>query len=112
VLLGSLLYVASSKNFLSVESLSQLLFLFRQFYVCHHNFIYYAAAVCSALASLNLPAAIEDLSGAGGVPQSLLEKAATVRQSGGAAGLTQLINDLPALLQRNKEILDEAWLLF
>jgi len=57
---------------------------------------------------LNLPAAIEDLSGGGGVPQSLLEKAAIVRQSGGSASLTQLINDLPVLLQRNKEILDEA----
>jgi len=65
-------------------------------------------SVCSILASLNLPAAIEDLSGGGGVPQSVLDKAATVRQNGGAAGLTQLINDLPVLLQRNKEILDEA----
>jgi len=65
-------------------------------------------AACSVLASLNLPAAIEDLSGAGGVPQSVLDKAATVRQNGGAAGLTQLINDLPVLLVRNKEILDEA----
>jgi len=63
---------------------------------------------CSVLASLNLPAAIEDLSGSGGVPQSLLEKAAAVRQNGGAAGLTQLINDWPVLLQRNKEILDEV----
>jgi len=63
------------------------------------------------LASLNLPAAIEDLSGGGHVPQSLLEKAATVRQNGGATGLTQLINELPALLQRNKEILDEVKLL-
>ena len=65
-------------------------------------------AGCSVLASLNLPAAIEDLSGAGGVPQSVLDKAAAVRQNGGAAGLTQLINDLPILLQRNKEILDEV----
>ena len=67
-------------------------------------------AVCSVLASLNMPAAIEDLSGSGGVPQSLLDKAATVRQNGGATGLAKLINDLPVLLQRNKEILDEAWL--
>jgi len=65
-------------------------------------------SVYSILASLNLPAAIEDLSGGGGVPQSLLDKAAMVRQNGGSASLTQLINDLPVLLQRNREILDEA----
>jgi len=64
--------------------------------------------VCSVLASLNLPAAIEDLSGSGAVPQSVLDKAAAVREKGGAAGLAKLINDLPVLLQRNKEILDEA----
>jgi len=62
----------------------------------------------SVLASLNLPAAIEDLSGGGGVPQSVLEKAANVRGMGGFSCLTQLINDLPALLIRNKEILDES----
>jgi len=66
------------------------------------------SAVYSVLASLNLPAAIEDVSGGGGVPQSLLDKAAAVRQNGGITGLAQLINDLPSLLQRNKEILDEA----
>ena len=66
------------------------------------------SAVCSVLASLNLPAAIEDLSGSGGVPQSVLDKAAAVRQNGGATALTKLINDLPALLQRNREILDEV----
>jgi len=48
------------------------------------------------------------VSGGGGVPQSLLDKAAAVRQNGGITGLAQLINDLPSLLQRNKEILDEA----
>jgi len=68
--------------------------------------------VCSVLASLNLPAAIEDLSGSGGVPQSVLDKAAAVRETGGAAALNRLINELPVLLQRNKEILDEARLLF
>jgi programmed cell death 6-interacting protein len=62
----------------------------------------------SVLASLNLPAAIEDLSGGGGVPQSVLEKAATVRDMGGFVFLSHLINELPLLLQRNKEILDES----
>jgi hypothetical protein len=60
------------------------------------------------LASLNLPASIEDLSSGGGVPASLLEKAATIRELGGISFLVQLMTELPALLQRNKEILDEV----
>ena len=57
--------------------------------------------------SLNLPAAIEDLAG-DRIPASLQEKAAKVRRMGGIEHLTALTNDLPALLQRNKEILDEV----
>lgn len=62
----------------------------------------------SVLASLNLPAAIEDLSGTE-LPQSLLEKAATVRIAGGIKALETAMNDLPDLLQRNKDILDEVF---
>ena len=61
----------------------------------------------SVLASLNLPAAIEDLSGTK-VPASVLEKSAKVRELGGITLLGKLMTDLPELLQRNKEILDEA----
>lgn len=61
----------------------------------------------SVLVSLNLPAAIEDLAG-DRIPLSLQEKAAKVRRMGGIEHLTYLTNDLPALLQRNKEILDEV----
>ena len=59
------------------------------------------------LASLNLPAAIEDLSGTK-VPTSVLEKAAKLRDMGGITLLGRLMTDLPELLQRNKEILDEV----
>ncbi|XP_012281249.1 programmed cell death 6-interacting protein isoform X2 [Orussus abietinus] len=59
------------------------------------------------LTSLNLPAAIEDTSGRE-VPQSLLDKATYVRQSGGINALEANLNELPELLQRNKEILDES----
>jgi len=62
----------------------------------------------SVLASLNLPAAIEDLSSGGKVPQSVVEKAATIREMGGIDQLNRLINELPILLERNKEILDEV----
>lgn len=59
------------------------------------------------LASLNLPAALEDLSG-DAVPQSILEKSRAVVQQGGLQSIEQLIRDLPELLQRNREILDEV----
>ena len=55
----------------------------------------------------NLPAAIEDLSGRG-VPPSLLSKAATVRQHGGIEYVSRMNSELPQLLHRNKELLDQA----
>ncbi|XP_072108592.1 programmed cell death 6-interacting protein isoform X4 [Mobula birostris] len=59
------------------------------------------------LASLNLPAAIEDVSG-DSIPQSILEKSSSVIQQGGLQTINQLMKDLPELLQRNREILDES----
>ncbi|KAM8966535.1 programmed cell death 6-interacting protein isoform 2-T2 [Pelodytes ibericus] len=59
------------------------------------------------LASLNLPAAIEDISG-DSIPQSILQKSKAVIEQGGIQTIDQLIRDLPELLQRNKEILDES----
>ena len=59
------------------------------------------------LASLNLPAALEESAGES-LPQSLKDKARVVRQAGGIDKLRGLINDLPSLLERNREILDEA----
>ena len=59
------------------------------------------------LASLNLPAALEDLSG-DSIPQSIAEKARAVVQLGGLQSIEQLIRDLPELLTRNREILDEV----
>ena len=59
------------------------------------------------LASLNLPAAIEDLSGER-LPQSLKDKAAQIRDVGGISGLNHLMTELPDLLRRNREILDEV----
>uniref|UniRef100_A0A673T5E3 Programmed cell death 6-interacting protein n=1 Tax=Suricata suricatta TaxID=37032 RepID=A0A673T5E3_SURSU len=59
------------------------------------------------LASLNLPAAIEDVSG-DTVPQSILTKSTSVVEQGGIQTVDQLIKELPELLQRNREILDES----
>ncbi|KAG7499878.1 programmed cell death 6-interacting protein isoform X1 [Solea senegalensis] len=67
-----------------------------------------ATNLCNGvLASLNLPAALEDLSG-DSVPQSIAEKARSIVQQGGLQSIEQLIKDLPELLTRNREILDES----
>lgn len=67
-----------------------------------------ATNLCNGvLASLNLPAALEDLSG-DSVPQSIREKSRAIIQQGGLNSIEQLIKDLPELLQRNREILDES----
>ncbi|XP_011505396.1 PREDICTED: programmed cell death 6-interacting protein [Ceratosolen solmsi marchali] len=59
------------------------------------------------LASLNLPAAIEDINGTE-IPQSLIDKANFINEAGGIKSLESTMNELPELLQRNKDILDEA----
>ena len=61
----------------------------------------------SVLASLNLPAALEDVGG-DKVPQSLLDKAQQIKDMGGLQYLDRLTADLPELLVRNREILDEV----
>lgn len=79
-----------------IRILSLLLALFNKFRNMH-----------SVLASLNLPAAIEDTSGTE-IPQSLLDKALYVRDAGGIRALEAAMKELPDLLQRNKELLDEV----
>ena len=61
----------------------------------------------SILASLNLPAAIEDTTG-NCLPASLKEKSQAVRERGGMEKLQYLLNELPSLHQRNGEILKEV----
>ncbi|XP_052804277.1 programmed cell death 6-interacting protein-like isoform X2 [Mya arenaria] len=61
----------------------------------------------SVLTSLNLPAALED-AGGDKVPQSVLDKAQQIRDMGGMQYLERLMSDLPELLTRNREILDEC----
>jgi len=59
------------------------------------------------LSSMNLPAALEDTTG-GGVPASLNEKSAAIVQAGGVELLERLMRELPELLQRNTELLQES----
>lgn len=60
----------------------------------------------AVLASLNLPAALEDAPGVE-LPQSLQDKSKYVRQKGGIQYVSKLIHELPDLLKRNNEILNE-----
>lgn len=54
----------------------------------------------SILASLNLPAALEDTQGAtDDVPQSLKEKAKVVQEAGGSADLISSVQEIPELVQ-------------
>ncbi|KAH8363633.1 hypothetical protein KR084_012523 [Drosophila pseudotakahashii] len=62
----------------------------------------------AVLASLNLPAAVETADGNSGLPPSLKDKAVEVRQKGGIENVQTLLKDLPELLNRNREILDET----
>ncbi|CAF3718100.1 unnamed protein product [Adineta steineri] len=61
----------------------------------------------SFLASVNLPAAIEDHGGRE-IPPSVMEKSNEIKRQGGINTIDKMINDLPESLTRNKEILDEA----
>lgn len=58
------------------------------------------------LAALNLPASLEDAPGVD-LPQSLQDKSKYVRQKGGINYVSKLIEELPELLKRNMEILNE-----
>ncbi|VDP19814.1 unnamed protein product [Soboliphyme baturini] len=60
------------------------------------------------LASLNLPAAIDDFCRPEALPESIREKSNSVKSSGGIAALSAGINELPNLLRRNQEILSET----
>lgn len=57
---------------------------------------------------MNLPAALEDVKGVG-IPQSLIEKSNGIRMNGGVQKLESMIRELPELLKRNEEIINEVF---
>ncbi|XP_047025964.1 programmed cell death 6-interacting protein isoform X1 [Helicoverpa zea] len=61
----------------------------------------------AVLAELSLPACLEG-AGAGALPDSIRARAQAVRDAGGLPELSRLMAELPELLQRNRDILDEA----
>lgn len=62
----------------------------------------------TALAAWNLPAAIEDVGGKNLVPQSLLDKSQTIKDKGGISRIDSMMAELPPLMERNTDILNEA----
>ena len=62
----------------------------------------------SALSALNLPAAIEDVSGSNKLPQSIIDKSQLIKDRGGIIKIDSMMAELPPLLQRNMEILNET----
>lgn len=55
-----------------------------------------------------MPAAIEDVGGLNKVPQSLLDKSQTIKDKGGITRINSMMGELPSLLQRNTDILNET----
>ena len=72
-----------------------------------------ATDVCNGvMASLNLPASVEDTDGSEDVvPKSLLEKAGAVRQHGGVKALRESVSSLAVGGTRNAEIIENVRLL-
>lgn len=62
----------------------------------------------TALAAWNLPAAIEDVGGKNLVPQSLLDKSQAMKDKGGIAKIDNMMAELPPLMERNTDILNES----
>lgn len=62
----------------------------------------------SILASLNLPAALDDVTNQEALPESIRQKSSKVKTYGGIDAITSLIADLPNIQKRNQEILDEV----
>lgn len=60
------------------------------------------------LASLNLPAALDDVTNQEALPESIRQKSSKIKSLGGIDALTSLIADLPNIQKRNQEILDEV----
>ncbi|VDN50231.1 unnamed protein product [Dracunculus medinensis] len=60
------------------------------------------------LASLNLPAALDDAVSHEDLPESIRQKSTKVKIAGGIDLLTSLVADLPNLHKRNQELLDET----
>ncbi|RNA03112.1 programmed cell death 6-interacting -like [Brachionus plicatilis] len=62
----------------------------------------------AALITWDLPAAIEDAAAKSDIPQLIIKKSQMIKQKGGIARIDSIAAELPPLLQRNTEILNET----
>lgn len=62
----------------------------------------------SSLASLNLPAALDDVKNYKKCPESIREKSLKVKSNGGIDFINSKVKDLPLLYKKNEEILNEV----
>ena len=77
----------------------------RKFYYYFKNkFMHFSRC----LASMNLPAALDDVTKQEQCPASIREKSSKVKSSGGINDLISKIQELPSLYKRNEEILNEV----
>uniref|UniRef100_A0A914GYL8 BRO1 domain-containing protein n=1 Tax=Globodera rostochiensis TaxID=31243 RepID=A0A914GYL8_GLORO len=68
----------------------------------------YTQLMNACLASMNLPAALDDVTKQEQCPESIREKSAKVKNNGGISAMSAKINELPLLYKRNDEILNET----
>lgn len=68
----------------------------------------YTQLLNACLATLNLPAALDDVTKYEKCPNSIREKSSKVKVSGGITALRAKSNELPNLYKRNEEILNET----
>uniref|UniRef100_A0A915EJP3 BRO1 domain-containing protein n=1 Tax=Ditylenchus dipsaci TaxID=166011 RepID=A0A915EJP3_9BILA len=67
----------------------------------------YTQIINACLASLNLPAALDDVKNHEKLPESIRQKSAKVKNSGGFDSINKKLRELPSLYKRNEEILNE-----
>ncbi|KAK0414293.1 hypothetical protein QR680_007253 [Steinernema hermaphroditum] len=68
----------------------------------------YTQIMNTQLASLNLPAALDDVTHYEKLPDSIRQKSAKVKSDGGIVALTDIMSQLPDAYKRNEEILNET----
>jgi programmed cell death 6-interacting protein len=68
----------------------------------------YTQLLNAQLASLNLPAALDDVLHHEKCPESIRQKSSKVKQCGGAQSILTKIAELPSLYRRNEELLNET----
>uniref|UniRef100_A0AC35UA02 BRO1 domain-containing protein n=1 Tax=Rhabditophanes sp. KR3021 TaxID=114890 RepID=A0AC35UA02_9BILA len=68
----------------------------------------YTDVMNAILVSLNLPAALDDVTNHEKCPESIRQKGMKIRNAGGLSALNRMMNDIPDLFKNNEQILNET----